>query len=42
MESGGTDPDGNPVSLSGLAAVVHRRQADGFWLYVIDNPFPFE
>lgn len=38
----GTDPDGNPVSLSGLAAAVHRRQADGSWRLVIDNAFPFE
>lgn len=38
----GTDPDGNPVSLAGLATVVLRRQADGSWLMVIDNPFPFE
>lgn len=38
----GSDPDGNPVSLAGLSAVVLRRQADGSWLMVIDNPFPFE
>lgn len=38
----GTDPDGNPVSLAGVAAVVLRRQADGSWLMIIDNPFPFE
>lgn len=38
----GSDPDGNPVALSGLVAMVLRRQADGSWLGVIDNPFPFE
>ena len=35
-----TDPaTGNPVKQSGLSSVVFRRQADGNWLMVIDNPF---
>lgn len=38
----GTGPDGNPMALSGAAAVVHRRQLDGSWRLLIDNPFPFE
>lgn len=33
----GTGPDGE-VNLSGTFADVMRRQADGTWLYVIDNP----
>ena len=35
----GTAPDGNPVDLAGQGAEVVRRQADGTWLFVIDNPF---
>ena len=34
----GTDPDGNPVNLSGNTTEVVRRQADGSWLYAIDLP----
>jgi ketosteroid isomerase-like protein len=35
----GTDPDGNPVQMGGTTGEVLRRQADGSWLYVIDNPW---
>lgn len=35
----GTDPDGNPVELAGQTSDVVRRQADGSWLFVIDNPY---
>lgn len=35
----GTGPDGNPVNLSGQSADVLRRQPDGTWLLVIDNPY---
>ncbi|MBM3942978.1 MAG: DUF4440 domain-containing protein [SAR202 cluster bacterium] len=35
----GTGPDGSPVNLSGQSAEVCRRQRDGSWRYVIDNPF---
>lgn len=38
----GTDRDGMPMVLSGTGSAVLRRQADGRWLYVIDNPFPFD
>jgi ketosteroid isomerase-like protein len=34
----GTDPDGKPVTMSGRSADVVRRQADGTWKFVIDNP----
>ena len=35
----GTDPEGNPVDLSGRTSDVARRQPDGTWLIVIDNPY---
>ena len=35
----GTDPTGAPVELAGQTADVVRRQADGSWLFVIDNPY---
>jgi hypothetical protein len=37
-----TDPQGNAVELSGQASDVLRRQADGTWLLVIDNPYGVE
>ena|SRR5579859_854499 len=35
----GTAPDGSPVQTQGTASDVLRRQADGTWLFVIDNPW---
>ena len=35
----GTRPDGQPVKLSAQNADVLRRQADGSWRFVIDNPW---
>jgi uncharacterized protein (TIGR02246 family) len=35
----GKDPDGNPMTLGATTAEVARRQDDGRWLYVIDNPW---
>jgi uncharacterized protein (TIGR02246 family) len=35
--SGGTMPDGSPAELGATTAEVARLQADGTWLYVIDN-----
>jgi ketosteroid isomerase-like protein len=35
----GTAPDGEPVRLSASNADVLRRQADGTWRFVIDNPW---
>ncbi|HXE98035.1 MAG TPA: SgcJ/EcaC family oxidoreductase [Dongiaceae bacterium] len=35
----GTAPGGCLVNLSGRASEVVRRQPDGSWLYIIDNPF---
>jgi uncharacterized protein (TIGR02246 family) len=35
----GKAPDGSPVEQSGFSTVVLRKQPDGRWLMVIDNPF---
>jgi uncharacterized protein (TIGR02246 family) len=35
----GTGPDGEPVKLAAKSADVLRRQADGSWRFVIDNPW---
>ena len=35
----GTGPDGEPVRLAANNADVLRRQADGTWRFVIDNPW---
>ena len=35
----GTGPDGEPVKLTAQNADVLRRQADGSWRFVIDNPW---
>ena len=37
-----TDPDGNAVELAGRTTDVARRQADGSWLFVIDDPYGTE
>lgn len=34
----GTAPDGTEIGQSGLSVAVLRKQADGNWLMVIDNP----
>lgn len=33
-----TAPDGTPVKQSGLSVAVLRKQANGTWLMVVDNP----
>ncbi len=35
----GTGPDGEPVRLASRNADVLRRQKDGTWRFVIDNPW---
>jgi uncharacterized protein (TIGR02246 family) len=35
----GTGPDNNPVNIASKSADVLRRQADGAWKFVIDNPW---
>ena len=34
-----TDPDGNDMPMKGRGTEVLRRQPDGDWLCVIDNPW---
>ena len=34
----GTDADGNAVNMTGRSREVARRQANGDWLFVIDDP----
>ncbi|HEY7110491.1 MAG TPA: nuclear transport factor 2 family protein [Nitrososphaeraceae archaeon] len=38
----GTGSDGKPVNLNAKSADVLRRQSDGTWLLVIDNPWGTE
>ena len=35
----GQTPDGTQIKQSGLSVAVLRRQADGKWLMLFDNPF---
>jgi uncharacterized protein (TIGR02246 family) len=35
----GTDPDGRPLQMGGTATDVVRRQQDGTWRYIIDQPW---
>ena len=35
----GTGPDGAEIHITGCSSEVLRRQPDGTWLYLIDNPF---
>ena len=34
----GTTPDGSPLDIEGAYADVLRRQNDGAWKFIIDNP----
>lgn len=34
----GTGPDGKPMTMSGNSTEVVRRQPDGTWKFIIDNP----
>jgi uncharacterized protein (TIGR02246 family) len=35
----GVGPDGTPIEQTGLSLAVLRRQTDGRWLMVIDQPY---
>jgi ketosteroid isomerase-like protein len=35
-------PDGNPIVITGMGTEVARRQSDGTWLFLIDNPYGAE
>ena len=37
--TGGTHRDGNPVNMEGRSTEIMRRQSDGSWLDVIDDPY---
>jgi uncharacterized protein (TIGR02246 family) len=37
--TGGTDPSGGPVNLEGRSTELMRRQPDGSWRDLIDDPF---
>ncbi len=37
-----TDPDGNAIEMAGRTTDVARRQSDGSWLFVIDDPYGTE
>lgn len=34
-----TDPKGNPIKMQGASAHIMRKNADGVWLWLVDNPF---
>ena len=35
----GTGPDSTPIALAARSSEVIRRQPDGTWRYIIDNPY---
>jgi ketosteroid isomerase-like protein len=35
----GTEPNDKPINLTGSGTIVFRRQSDGTWLMVIENPW---
>jgi uncharacterized protein (TIGR02246 family) len=35
----GRNPDGSPLEISGRAIEVVRRQPDGTWRFVVDDPY---
>lgn len=35
----GRNPDGSPLAISGRAIEVVRRQPDGTWRFVVDDPY---
>lgn len=41
-ELSGTGPDGKAIKMGGRSIEVLRRQGDGTWRLVIDNPWGFE
>ena len=34
-----TDQQGNPIDMKGASANMMRKNADGIWLWLVDNPF---
>jgi ketosteroid isomerase-like protein len=37
--SGGADPDGKPVDITGATTDVVRQDGEGAWRFAIDNPW---
>jgi uncharacterized protein (TIGR02246 family) len=37
-----TDPDGNAIEMAGRTTDVARRQSDGSWRFVVDDPYGTE
>jgi uncharacterized protein (TIGR02246 family) len=35
----GTGPDGAPISMAGVSSDVMRRQSDGTWRILVDDPW---
>ena len=35
----GTDPDGAPIEMAGVSSDVMRRQDDGSWRILVDDPW---
>ena len=35
----GKQPDGNPIEMKGSTACMMKRNKDGVWLWLVDNPF---
>ncbi|MGH7184187.1 MAG: YybH family protein [Nitrospiraceae bacterium] len=38
----GTDSEGNPVQLQGRSSSILRRQLNGTWQFLVDNPWGTE
>ena len=34
-----TDPQGNSINMKGASANMMRKNANGIWLWLVDNPF---
>ena len=34
-----TDPQGNSINIQRASAHIMRKNADGVWLWLVDNPF---
>jgi uncharacterized protein (TIGR02246 family) len=35
----GTDPTGKPMHMNGRSSSILRRQSNGTWLFLLDNPW---
>lgn len=35
-------PDGTPVSMTGATSCIMKRNKEGLWLWLVDNPFAAE